>query len=112
MLYLALNETPELGDLVGQRAKPSETLLQRLGVDTRPLPYGPPRAWTRQVEEQDGYLVTYDEWGIGGIIDLFPTGDAEHYAPEGDQAAFAGLLALQAAGYAWFLAGRPWRRPS
>jgi uroporphyrinogen decarboxylase len=63
--YLALNETPQLGDFVGQRANPSETFLQRFGVDTRPLRYGPQRAWKRQVEDQEGYFFTYDEWGIG-----------------------------------------------
>jgi hypothetical protein len=46
------------------------------------------------------------QWGIGAIINLFPPTAAGGYAPEGYQWAFAIMVALQAAGLAWYLAYR------
>jgi predicted MFS family arabinose efflux permease len=46
------------------------------------------------------------QWGIGAVIARFPVTAAGHYAPQGYQASFAILLALQAACLAWYcLAG-------
>jgi len=44
------------------------------------------------------------QWGIGSIIELWPVSPAGNYAPPGYQAAFAVMLALQAAAFLWFLA--------
>jgi uroporphyrinogen decarboxylase len=63
--HLSLNEDPELDDIAGQRAKPSETFLERFGVDTRPLRYGPHRSWKLNIQDRDGYSLYFDEWGIG-----------------------------------------------
>lgn len=41
------------------------------------------------------------QWGIGAIVDLWPT-TATGYDPAGYQAAFTFVLALQVAGLAWF----------
>jgi predicted MFS family arabinose efflux permease len=46
------------------------------------------------------------QWGIGAIINLFPPTAAGGYAPEGYQYAFAIMVALQAAGLAWYLVYR------
>lgn len=62
--YLGLEETPELAEITGRRAKLSEGLLQRFRVDTRPLRYGSQGSWKREVREQEGYFVSVDEWGI------------------------------------------------
>jgi predicted MFS family arabinose efflux permease len=46
------------------------------------------------------------QWGIGAVIARFPVTAAGHYAPQGYQASFAILLALQAACLVWYcLAG-------
>jgi len=46
------------------------------------------------------------QWGIGAIINLWPTG-AGGYSPQGYQAAFGLMLALQGVAFVWFvLAGR------
>jgi len=46
------------------------------------------------------------QWGIGAVINLFPPTAAGGYAPAGYQWAFAIMIAVQAAGLAWFLAYR------
>jgi predicted MFS family arabinose efflux permease len=52
------------------------------------------------------------QWGIGAVIALFPVMAADRYAPQGYQASFAILLALQAACLAWYwLAGLTSNRP-
>jgi predicted MFS family arabinose efflux permease len=52
------------------------------------------------------------QWGIGAVIALFPVVAADRYAPQGYQASFAILLALQAACLAWYwLAGLTSNRP-
>ena len=43
------------------------------------------------------------QWGIGAIIDLWPPSASGGYAPAGYQAAFAVMLALQAAALVWFM---------
>ncbi len=45
------------------------------------------------------------QWSIGGVINLWPTGPAGHYAPEAYQWAFGLLLALQVLAFLWFLVG-------
>lgn len=45
------------------------------------------------------------QWGVGAVIALFPVSADGRYSPEGYQASFVVLLALQAAGLAWYLAG-------
>ncbi len=42
------------------------------------------------------------QWGMGVIINLWPATEGGGYAPEGYQAAFAVMLAVQIAGLAWF----------
>jgi predicted MFS family arabinose efflux permease len=44
------------------------------------------------------------QWGIGAVIALFPVSAAGNYSPQGYQASFAILLALQAICLAWYLA--------
>lgn len=46
------------------------------------------------------------QWGMGAIIGLWPAAGGG-YAPEGYRAALGLLLALQAAGAAWYVIGRP-----
>ena len=46
------------------------------------------------------------QWGIGAVINLFPAAAGGGYAPEGYQAAFAVMIALQAAGLVWYLVFR------
>jgi hypothetical protein len=43
------------------------------------------------------------QWGIGMIIDLWPTTASGNYSPLGYQAAFGVLLLLQGLGLAWYL---------
>jgi predicted MFS family arabinose efflux permease len=51
------------------------------------------------------------QWGIGAVIARFPVTAAGHYAPQGYQASFAILLALQAACLVWYCwAGHPRQR--
>jgi predicted MFS family arabinose efflux permease len=53
------------------------------------------------------------QWGIGAVIALYPVAAAGRYAPQGYQASFAILLAVQAACLAWYgLAGLISGRPS
>ncbi len=52
------------------------------------------------------------QYAVGGIIDLFPAGPGDTYIPAAYRAAFGTLLALQIAGFLWFLyafrrVGRP-----
>jgi hypothetical protein len=42
------------------------------------------------------------QWGIGAVIARFPVTAADRYAPQGYQASFALLLALQALCLAWY----------
>ncbi|MGQ0664200.1 MAG: MFS transporter [Pseudomonadota bacterium] len=42
------------------------------------------------------------QWGVGAIIDLFPPA-AAGFSPAGHRAAFLIVLALEAAGFGWFL---------
>jgi predicted MFS family arabinose efflux permease len=46
------------------------------------------------------------QWGIGAVINLFPPAASGGYAAGGYAAAFAIMIALQAAGLLWFLAFR------
>ena len=46
------------------------------------------------------------QWGIGVVINLWPAASGGGYAPEGYQAAFAMMLALQFLALAWFLVYR------
>ena len=48
------------------------------------------------------------QFGVGLIIDLWPTGPDGGYAPEGYKAAFAVVCGLIALAFVWFAAG--WRR--
>jgi predicted MFS family arabinose efflux permease len=50
------------------------------------------------------------QWGIGAVIAGFPATAADRYAPDGYQASFAILLALQAACLAWYGLGSDARR--
>ena len=43
------------------------------------------------------------QWMIGVIIELWPPGSAVNYAPQGFQAAFGLLLAMQLMALGWFL---------
>jgi len=43
------------------------------------------------------------QWGIGAIIDLWPTSPSGNYSPLGYQAAFGVLLMLQGVGLLWYL---------
>ena len=53
------------------------------------------------------------QWGIGSIIELWPTTADGGYAPAGYRAAFGIMLALQALALIWFfLAGRQLKGPS
>jgi MFS family permease len=45
------------------------------------------------------------QWGIGAVIALFPVTADGRYSPEGYQAGFVALLALQAACLLWYVAG-------
>ena len=47
------------------------------------------------------------QWAIGAVINLFEITAANTYDPSGYKAAFAGLLACQAACLAWFWLWRP-----
>jgi predicted MFS family arabinose efflux permease len=52
------------------------------------------------------------QWGVGAVIALFPVSADGRYSPEGYQASFHVLLALQAAGLAWYVAApreRGWK---
>ena len=42
------------------------------------------------------------QWGIGVVIDLWPVTQSGQYAPEGYQAAFAILLAVQILAFIWY----------
>jgi len=46
------------------------------------------------------------QWGIGAVIDLYPTTASGGYAPEGYRAAFLGLIAMQVVACTWFLSFR------
>ena len=63
--YLALNEEPQAGDISGQRAKPGEGFLRKVGVDTRPLGYGAQSTWSLRLKEDEDSTFFRDEWGIG-----------------------------------------------
>ena len=43
------------------------------------------------------------QYAVGGIIDLFPAGAEGTYIPAAYRAAFGTLLALQIAGFLWYL---------
>jgi hypothetical protein len=44
------------------------------------------------------------QWGIGAVIALFPISASGNYAPQGYQASFAILLAMQAICLVWYVA--------
>ena len=48
------------------------------------------------------------QWGIGAIVDFWPTADG--YDPQGYQAAFALILVLQGLAFVWFILGTQPRR--
>ncbi len=52
------------------------------------------------------------QWGIGAVIALFPISASGNYAPQGYQASFAILLAMQAICLVWYVAPRSPRPPS
>jgi len=43
------------------------------------------------------------QWGIGGIIGLWPAAEDGHFAPAGHRAALIAALAVEIAAYLWFL---------
>ncbi|HYB20242.1 MAG TPA: uroporphyrinogen decarboxylase family protein [Thermodesulfobacteriota bacterium] len=63
--YLRLDEKGEVGDIASQRAKLSESFLQRFRVDTRSFRVRPQASWSLKMQEEEGYSLFYDEWGIG-----------------------------------------------
>ncbi len=63
--YLSIREEIQPGDLSSQRARPSESFLKRIGVDTRPLNYGSQGTWRLNLQEDKGSSFFFDEWGIG-----------------------------------------------
>jgi uroporphyrinogen decarboxylase len=68
-LLAHLGESRQVGffDWLRQTVDPEETVLQRLGVDTRYVHIGKPRSWRfAPVERKDGSYVV-DEWGCGFI---------------------------------------------
>lgn len=46
--------------------------------------------------------IFFVQWGIGGVIDLWPATAAGRYAPEGYRAAFGIMLGAQAVALGWF----------
>jgi hypothetical protein len=46
--------------------------------------------------------IFFVQWGIGGVIDLWPATAAGRYAPEGYRAAFGVMLCVQAVALGWF----------
>ncbi len=57
--HLGLHEPAELGDVIGQLAQPSETVLQMLGADVRGIRVGGPRNGTRIISDD----TMIDPWG-------------------------------------------------
>jgi uroporphyrinogen decarboxylase len=58
--HLGIVEEIQLGDVVGQLAKPSEVVLQQLGADVRGIRVGAPRGGSRILSEDR----LQDQWGI------------------------------------------------
>lgn len=66
--YLEHQNIPEKAEgsvMSGQRAKLSETMLQRLSVDTRPLACSPQGSWSLELRKEGDSHYYYNEWGIG-----------------------------------------------
>jgi len=63
--FFGLEEQNEVIDHKQQLARPSEEVLQRLGIDTRYIMPGAPRGWERQVSEDSTGYSYVDVWGIG-----------------------------------------------
>ncbi len=74
--YLSIEEEIHPGDLSTQRAKPSESFLQRIGVDARPLNYGSQGSWSLNLQEDEESSFFFDEWGIGHKM---PKGEGHNY---------------------------------
>ncbi len=74
--YLSIQEETQAGDISSQRAKPSESFLRKIGVDTRPLNYGSQGSWSLRLQETGDSLFFFDEWGIGHKM---PKADGHNY---------------------------------
>jgi len=77
--YQTLWAGPWLRDVAG---------FDRMGVANRLLLFG---------------AVFAIQWGIGGVIGLWPEGPGGSYDPAGHQAALVGAIGLQVIGYLWFV---------
>lgn len=52
-------------DVIQQLATPHDDILDRFGVDFRPLLGEPPSTWKLEFHEENGYECFTDQWGIG-----------------------------------------------
>jgi len=62
--YLGLEEQLAIIDTKQQLVRPSEAVLERLGIDTRYVFPGQPRSWQLKIEEDDHSYTYVDELGI------------------------------------------------
>ncbi len=74
--YLHSEEKGEVGDIASQRAKLTESFLQRLRVDTRSFRVRAQGSWSLKMQEEGEYSFFYDEWGIGRKL---AKGQGQHF---------------------------------
>jgi uroporphyrinogen decarboxylase len=63
--HLQIDEPAEIDDIGFQRAKLTESFLERFRVDTRQLKCPPPSRWKLTIQEEKDCFFYFDEWGIG-----------------------------------------------
>jgi uroporphyrinogen decarboxylase len=62
--YFSLNQDVPICEIIQQVALPEEALLQKIGVDTRPVFPNGPDGWTLEIYLSDRYKTFVDEWGV------------------------------------------------
>jgi uroporphyrinogen decarboxylase len=62
--YFGFSEVAPICEIVQQVALPEEALLQKLGVDTRPLFPNGPDNWQLSSKQSGRYKTFTDEWGV------------------------------------------------
>jgi uroporphyrinogen decarboxylase len=65
---IGINQRGKVFDWLRQNVAPEESVLERLGVDTRYVHLGNPNSWSFMPRETDNGLYVKDEWGCGFVM--------------------------------------------
>ena len=66
--YMGFTGDAPICEVVQQVARPDEALLEKIGVDTRPVFPNGPDNWELEINQSDRYKSFIDEWGVEWVL--------------------------------------------